>query len=230
MHALDAVTDVVDCGPIRIVIADDHEWVRNGFRTVLHHPPELSVIGLASNAIETHRLVQLTRPDVLVLDHAFGDDNGLELAERLKTIYPPARIILVTAWEDVGTWHRSMQLGLGGFLLKKVDDSWLRRAVGEVARGRRFFPEFYTEPSAVQGRPRWCDLSQTEWAVLRALSEADTPKQAASLMGHGYSPKTVSNHLQAIYRKLGRNGFRVVTDLYRNGGWKHDPARVPSAG
>lgn len=215
--------------PIRVLVADDHAWVREGLRAALHCPPQIIVMSTAADARELIARVNTESPDVVLLDYAFAQDDGLELATRLGVMCPPERVILITAWENAGAYKVARDAGLGGFLLKKADDNRLRHAVVDVAAGRRFFPEIrsYPEPPAPWGRPRWEALTQTEWKVLRVLVDAGTPKQAAAKMGHGYSPKTMANHLQNIYRKLGRNGFRVVADWYIHEGRRHDPAASP---
>lgn len=190
---------------------------------MLHRPPVMIVVGLAGDSAGLERIVQASTPDVTVLDHALGAEDGLEAAVRIAAWCPPSRILLVTAWEDPGVFHRAQAAGLGGFLLKKADDELLRQAVADIAAGRRFFPARYPEPRAVRERRRWDQLTSTEWAVIRALDLTGSPKPAAQLLGDGYSAKTVSNHLQSIYRKLKTNGFRTVIHLYRKEGATRDP-------
>ncbi|MCF7764491.1 MAG: response regulator transcription factor [Verrucomicrobia bacterium] len=214
-----------DGAAIRIVIADDHQWVREGFRGALHRPPRTIVEGLASDAQELLALIQGKPPDVVLLDHAFGGDDGLELIARMAPWIPPERVLLVTAWEHSGTQALAKQAGLGGFLLKKADDTFLRSAVETVGTGRRFFPDEYPQPPAALSRRRWNDLSHSEWAVLRALCAAKSPKMAAQRLGDGYSSKTVSNHLQSIYGKLVTRGFKNVMELYLQEGFSKDPAQ-----
>lgn len=211
--------------PIRIVIADDHQWVREGIRGMIHRPPGMTVVGLAGNSEELEQLVRDTAPDVAVIDHALGSEDGMEAALLISRWCPVHRVLLITAWENPGIFRRAQDAGLGGFLLKKADDELLRNAVSEIAAGRRFFPERYPEPRALRERRRWESLSATEWAIVRALDDTGSPKPAAQTLGQGYSAKTVSNHLQSIYRKLQTSGFRTVIELYRQEGAARDPAR-----
>ena len=207
----------------QVIIADDHRWVREGLKATLHRPPALVVAGVASEKAELVTLARQTPVSVVLLDLFFGEECGLHLVEDLRPWCPPDRIILLTAWERPGYASRARKTGLGGFLLKQCNDDSLFQAVLAVANGENCF-EVAPSPSPVLSHiSRWDELSPTEWAVVRALVEAGSPKMAAPLLDPGYSAKTVHNHLASIYAKLETRGFRSVIELYQHEGMHLDP-------
>ena len=200
--------------PIRILIADDHQLLREGIRNFLSLEPDFEIIGEAANGEEAvARAIEL-RPDVLLLDINMPKANGIEVASRLKESCPAVRILALTIHDDQNYMMNMIQSGAAGYLLKDVEPSMMVQAVRRVYAG-----ESYVEPSltkklfqgitnreekkaapAAPGITEGDRLSAREIEVLRLIGKGMSNAEIARTLY--LSEKTVKNHLTNIFRKI----------------------------
>ena len=128
--------------PIRILIADDHQLLREGIRNFLSLEPDFEIIGEASNGEEAVTKAEALKPDVMLLDINMPKANGIEVASRLKESCPEVRILALTIHDDQNYMMNMIQSGAAGYLLKDVEPSMMVQAIRRVAAG-----ESYVEPS-----------------------------------------------------------------------------------
>ena len=197
-----------------ILIADDHQLLREGIRNFLSLEPDFEIIGEAANGEEAvARAIEL-RPDGLLLDINMPKANGIEVASRLKESCPAVRILALTIHDDQNYMMNMIQSGAAGYLLKDVEPSMMVQAVRRVYAG-----ESYVEPSltkklfqgitnreekkvapAAPGITEGDRLSAREIEVLRLIGKGMSNAEIARTLY--LSEKTVKNHLTNIFRKI----------------------------
>ena len=122
---------------IRVVLVDDHELVRSGFRLILSGQPDIEVVGEAGNAEEGLRLIRSQKPEVALLDVHMPGMSGIELTERVRRADLPTQIIILTVVDDARFPRRLLQSGALGYLTKACPAEELLAAVRDVAQGKR---------------------------------------------------------------------------------------------
>jgi DNA-binding NarL/FixJ family response regulator len=195
---------------ITVLLAEDHQIVREGFRSLLGHELDIEVVGEAANGREAVQLTRTLRPAVVVMDIAMPLLNGLEATRRIRKSFPDTRVLILSAHSDDVYVDQAILLGAAGFLLKHTSPHILARAIREVQKGNTFFSTSISK--RVSGRSlkllaqggrfqRKSDrLSSREVEVLQLIAEGKPNTQAAA--GLGVSFKTVDKHRQHLLSKL----------------------------
>jgi two-component system invasion response regulator UvrY len=190
---------------IRVLLADDHAVVRMGFRLLLQSNPDIAVIGEADSGENACRMHLETSPDVTVLDLAMPGMGGLEALRRIRAHQPTAKLLALSAHDDVVHARRTLNEGALGFLSKRSAPEALLEAVCMVATGRR-----YLDPSLAQklalaefggGGSPVEQLSEREFDVFVRLAGGATVQKIAQDLK--LSGSTVGTHLYNIKHKLG---------------------------
>ncbi len=192
---------------ITIVLVDDHTMMREGTRKLLEEDPELEVIGEASDGNEALPLCRRLRPRVIVLDIAMKGMNGFGVAQTLMRESQPGvapGILVLTAYDQAAYVQAMLKLGVRGYWLKSASGSEIRRAVHEVAAGKRSLaPEvrqiLLEEEGHAAGEVE--PLTARELEVLRLVVQGARNSEIAQRLS--ISVKTVETHLTSIYGKLG---------------------------
>jgi DNA-binding NarL/FixJ family response regulator len=199
--------------PIKILIADDHAVLRSGLRLLLNAQPDFEVVGEASTGEETVERAMSLQPDVLLLDIAMPDLNGLEAARRIRQQAPDLRIIVLTMYDDEAYLRQFLEMGAAGYVLKKAADTELAAAIRAVHRGESFvYPSlmgrlidsYLKQPSLPTTTEDNDGLSPREVDVLRLVALGYTNQQIADELCIGVS--TVETHRTRIMEKLGLRG------------------------
>lgn len=189
--------------PTRILLADDHPIVRQGFKAILEREG-FDVVGEASDGHEALRLSQALRPDVAILDLSMPVMNGLEAAREIQQASPQTRTLLLTMYTDDPYVVQAMRAGIHGYFVKTQASADLVQAIREVARGAiylsprisRAVVEAYRAKADLPPDP----LTARERQVLQLVAEGRTTKEVAHLLGT--SPKTADSHRTRIMGKL----------------------------
>ncbi len=189
---------------LRVLLADDHAVVRMGFRLLLEGAGA-EVVGEADSgesALQAHRQLQ---PDVLVMDVSMPGIGGLAALERLRAHAATARVLMLSAHDDMQVPARALRAGADGYLSKRAQPQELIRAVLAVAAGQRYIdPELAQQLALAQfgnnGDPL-ATLTEKEFAVFLQLARGQSVAEVASL--HSLSPSTIGTHLYHIKQKLG---------------------------
>jgi DNA-binding NarL/FixJ family response regulator len=191
----------------RVLIVDDHPIVRHGLGELIARQPDLEMCGEAANVSEALRQVESNRPDVAIIDISLEDENGIELIEKLKALYPQVKV-LVSSMHDEKTYAgRSLRAGALGYINKRESIRKVIDAVRQILRG-----ELYLSPQmaarllqrAALGEPIAPDpsdtLSNRELEVFEMVGQGMTTQQIAGKLD--LSPRTVETHRKKIKTKL----------------------------
>ncbi|GAB3574817.1 response regulator transcription factor [Leifsonia lichenia] len=218
---------------IRVLLADDQELVRAGFRIILETDPTIEVVGEAGNGQSAVRLCEELRPDVVCMDVQMPGVDGLEATRQIVARDDPATSVLVlTTFNRDDYLFTALQAGASGFLLKNSSPEELVNAVRVLARGdallspdvtRQVISRFSTAPDAHRGAdPRAAadgpvdDLTDREREVLGLLAAGLSNAEIAGRLCLGEA--TVKTHVSKVLLKLGlRDRIQAVIFAYENG-------------
>ena len=194
---------------IRILIADDHGIVRTGLRLQLDRNENFDVIGEASDGREAVRLAETLGPDIVIMDIAMPNLNGIEAAAQIVKGRPSVGIIILSMHSDETYIMRTLAAGAKGYLLKENAEVDLYRAVDVVAQGKPFFSpaiantllEDYMRQMQQRGLQDSYDLlTDREKEILQLLAEGKSNKEVATMLS--LSTNTVETHRTHIMQKL----------------------------
>jgi len=194
---------------VRIILADDHNILRDGMRLLLERQPGFEVVGEARDGREIVDLAREQRPDVIVMDIAMPNMNGIEATRRIVATRPETGIVILSMHYDESYVLRSLKAGAKAYLLKDALKAELIAAIRAVSEGRSFFSpkisrvlqEDYIE---ALGRKDADDsyelLTGREREILQLVAEGKTNKEIASILN--VSMYTVDTHRTHILQKL----------------------------
>jgi two-component system response regulator NreC len=207
--------------PIRVLLAEDHNIVREGLRLLLNAPADIEVIGEATTGQEAIAQAQAHCPDVAVLDIAMPDLDGIQATAQIRQLCPQTRILILTMHESDAYFFRAVEAGASGYVLKKAASEELITAVRAVARGEAFFyPSVarklldsylgQTHAGQPSGPPGFQDLSEREreifFLIVRGLTNQEIGEKLV------ISPSTVQTHRSHVLEKL---NLATTVDLVR---------------
>jgi DNA-binding NarL/FixJ family response regulator len=195
---------------ITVLLAEDHEIVREGFRCLLKHERDIEVVGEAETGREAVQLTRQLHPAVVVMDIAMPLLNGLEATRQIRKECPGTRVLILSAHSDDAYIEQVAALGAAGFLLKQTSSHVLAAAIREIQKGNTFFSPLVSK--RLQDRSRNVSdrgkpsktasnrLSSREVEVLQLIAEGKANKQVAAELGVSF--KTIDKHRQHLMAKL----------------------------
>jgi two-component system, NarL family, response regulator NreC len=206
--------------PIRILLADDHAVVRQGFKMILNAQADMEIVGEAGNGREAVDLVERLKPDVVVMDVAMPELNGIEATRRVSDVSPHTRIIALSMHKDSVYVREVLRAGARGYLLKDSGAGDLVSAVRAVARGDGYLSPAVSNAVLDDYRRHVTNpidlLSSREREVLQMLAEGKTNKEIAAILN--LSVYTVDAHRGRIMEKLNLHSINeLVRFAVRNG-------------
>ena len=213
---------------LRILLADDHETVREGLKVILNGQPDMEVVGQAANGREAvSRAVELD-PDMIIMDVSMPGANGLEATQAVKACCPRTRVITLTRHRDEGYIHELLRAGASGYVLKQSRADELLHAVRAVAGNRVYVDAAVAGPmlsGAAQRSLRGTEatttgLSAREEEVLRAVAWGYSNKEIGANLS--LSVKTVETHKANALQKLGLHNRVDVVRYALFKGWLQD--------
>ncbi|KIL35972.1 chemotaxis protein CheY [Cohnella kolymensis] len=203
-------------GPIRILLADDHEHALEGMRMIVSEDPFFQIVGEASNGEEALALTESLLPDLILMDINMPGMGGLEAVKAIKSQYPLVKIIMVTVSDEASHLFEALKKGAQGYLLKNLNPSAWRDYIRAVALDEaplnpelalailREFSNSKTAAAAVsheQGESSPDrELTPREREILQEVARGQTNKEVAASLR--LSEHTVKNHLKNILQKL----------------------------
>ncbi len=209
---------------IRVLLADDQELVRSGFRLILELADGIEVVGEAADGREAVRLAKELQPDVVLMDVRMPELDGIEATRRLRQAGVEVRVLVLTTFDLDEYVYAAMRAGASGFLLKDAPREQLVTAVRTVARGeallapavtRRLIERFVDRPAPVEAAPALAELSARELEVLRLVARGLSNAEIADELVIGEA--TVKTHVAHILRKLGlRDRVQAVVLAYES--------------
>jgi two-component system response regulator NreC len=213
---------------LRILLADDHETVREGLRMILNAQPDMQVIGMASDGREAITQCEKTTPDVVIMDISMPGLNGLAATVELTERCPESKVLTLTRHADNSYLQQLMRAGAAGYVLKQSRPAELLHAIRAVAGGGKYLDASMTGPvigklskaaAPVPGPPT-TPLSPRETEVLRLIAWGNTNKEIAARLD--LSVKTVEAHKANGMRKLGMRGRIDIVRYALLQGWLHE--------
>ena len=219
---------------ITVLLAEDHQIVREGFRALLKHERDIEVVGEAETGRQAVQLTRKLRPAVVVMDIAMPLLNGLEATRQIRKGSPETKVLILSAHSDDAYVEQATGLGAAGFLLKQTSAHNLATAIREVQKGNTFFSPAMSkrltgrDPKSPerQGQPgkRINRLSSREVEVLQLIAEGQPNKQVAAELGVSF--KTVDKHRQHLMSKLDIHDIAGLTRYAISAGVIQSSVRV----
>lgn len=185
---------------ISVLLVDDHALVRKGFRRMIEDDSEIRVVGEASSGIEAVQLCQQLKPQVIVMDMAMPEMDGVQATREILKRMPKTAILILSMYSQENYVRNAFDAGALGYILKNANDIDLASAIKDVAAGKRVLdPGLITaerEPEDTFDR-----LTQREKQILQMIAEGNSNKEIAALLG--LSVNTVAVHRANLMDALG---------------------------
>jgi DNA-binding NarL/FixJ family response regulator len=209
---------------IRVLLADDHETVREGLRLLIDAEPDMQVTGEAADGAEAVAKTALLKPDVIILDLTMRGTSGLAAAYRLKEAAPDAAFVALTRHADHTYVQKLLEAGASGYVLKQSASTILLQAIRVAASGGRYLdpglpaPDHPRDPRRRDSTPL---VTERETEILRLIAVGNSNKEIANALQ--ISVKTVEAHKANVMRKLGLRGRTDVVRYAVLNDWLRDP-------
>jgi DNA-binding NarL/FixJ family response regulator len=195
---------------IRVLLAEDHTLVRQGFRRILEDDPHVTVVGEASTGLEAIEQCKESRPDVVVMDLSMPELGGLEATAEILKILPQTKILILSMYSNEAYVRKAFQLGAKGYILKNAIEVDLTRAVLALAEGEAYFSPGISQivlESLKSGsfqdssQDPYERLTLREKEVLQLIAQGKSNKEIATLLN--ISVNTVAVHRAHVMETLG---------------------------
>jgi DNA-binding NarL/FixJ family response regulator len=197
--------------PIKVLIADDHVFYREGVRAFLENAPDIQVVGEAGNGDEAIANAGELQPDVILMDLKMPGTNGIESTRRIHETYPKIGVLVLTMFDDDDSVFAAMRAGARGYLLKDADKDEVVRAIVAVERGEAIFSpaiaqrmiQYFSAPSASSKKSQpseFAELTERELEILDLIAQGHNNLVIANKLS--LSIKTVQNYVSSILTKL----------------------------
>ena len=184
---------------IRVFSVDDHPLLREGIAALVNNQPDMVLIAQASSGAEAIQLFKQHLPDVTLLDLRLPDMNGIDVLIAIRTVFPNARVIMLTTFEGDVEIQRALQAGASGYLLKNMPPAKLLEVIRLVQAGKkRIPPEIASQLAEHMGDER---LTDREVEVLQQVANGNKNRDIANKLF--ISEETVKVHIKHIMEKLG---------------------------
>lgn len=195
---------------LRILLAEDHETIRDGLKLLINSQSDMEVVGEADNGRAALHLAEQLLPDVVVMDISMPELNGLQATKKLKEKYPRVKVLILTRHADPVYLQELLQAGASGYVLKQSKSEELIRAILAVAAGQTYLDPAITEKAVTQLREsghvarqvsHQAKLTAREADVLRLIALGYINKEVAARLN--LSIKTVEAHKSNAMNKMG---------------------------
>jgi two-component system NarL family response regulator len=185
--------------PIRVMVCEDHQIVREGLVALLAAHDDFEVVAEAGDGEAALALFRRAPPDVTLVDLRMPRLDGVEVIRVLRREYPGSRFLVLTTYDSEDDISRALQAGASGYLLKGTNRATLRDAIRLVHAGRRFIPPEIAD--RLLPGPAAEELTERELEVLRRIAEGSSNREIGERLG--ISESTVKTHVNRLFGKLG---------------------------
>ena len=194
--------------PVRVMLVDDHEVVRQGIKALLEADGGLMIVGEAGTVVEAIERANVLRPDVVVMDVRLADGSGIEATREIRATRPETRVIMLTSFADDEALFASIMAGASGYVLKQIKGNDLVRSIKTVAEGASLLDPSVTEAVLERLRKgkhllkdeKLARLSAQEERILTLVADGKTNREIGEDMK--LAEKTVKNYVSTILGKL----------------------------
>lgn len=208
---------------VSLLIIEDHQLVREGLKALLQMESEQALFRIDEAASGKEGLQMIRRKDyhIVLLDYRLADGNGADLAREMKLYRPSLKVLAMSAYDERYIVEQMLEAGAKGFMLKDIDRSQLRQAIGRLLENKSYYSldvaaMLLEEPAAKEVSSPACkgpNLSRREKEVLRLIAEEKTNEEIAALLF--LSKRTIDSHRQHLLEKLGaRNTAGLLKAAY----------------
>ncbi len=202
------MSDQIDARPLRLLVVDDHEVVRQGLVSLLDRREHFQVVAEAGTAAEAVEMARKFEPDLVVMDVRLPDGSGIEACREIRSEFPATRVVILTSYPDEEAVLSAIIAGASGYLLKQIRSRDLVSALESVGRGESLLDPAVTEKVLDRVRriatgtytDEMAQLTQQEQKILLLVAEGKTNKEIAAEVF--LSDKTVKNYVSSILSKL----------------------------
>lgn len=203
--------------PIRVVLVDDHEIMREGMTVLLSKHPEIQVVGQAADGRKALELVDQLKPDIVIMDVGMPNLNGIDATRQILEKHPFIKVLALSAHSDGPLVAKMIRAGAFGYMLKESAFSELIDGINALMQGNTFlcskisqvvfadYVNLITNPNAVEAD----GLTVREREVLQLVAEGKTTKEISKILN--LSPKTIDSHREHIMVKLGIRNIAGLT-------------------
>lgn len=200
---------------IKIVIADDHQIVIDGLKSLLEKEEHIKIVGEALNGVILLNRLPMLNPDVVLLDIGMPVMDGMEAATKIKDQFPAIKIVAVSAYTEVFKIKRMLKIGIDAYVLKDTGKRGLLEAIESVMKGGNYYDprvkEILMDSFNSKKRQTYAaPLTKREKEITGLIAEGYTTKEIADKLF--VSPLTVDTHRKNIFSKL---GIKKVAELVR---------------
>lgn len=197
---------------IRIVLADNHQILREGLKALVNSQENMEVIGEADNGRSAVALARQLRPDIVVMDVSMPELNGLKATQHLKESCPEINVIALTRHSDPGFLQQLLKAGAAGYILKQSNSSELIRAIQAVAAGMS-----YLDPSITRNIVDEYVGRRTNVAAIADHALTPREEEVLRLTAFGYSNKEIANQLDISVKTVEAHKANAMTKLGMKG-------------
>ena len=197
--------------PIKVLIADDHVFYREGVRALLSNVAEVDVVGEANNGEEAIAQSKELQPNVILMDLKMPSMNGIDATRRIHETHPNIGVLVITMFDDDDSVFAAMRAGARGYLLKDADKDEVVRTIVAVERGEAIFSpaiakrmmQYFAAPSASSKKNQlseFAELTDRELEILDLIAQGHNNLVISNKLS--LSIKTVQNYVSSILTKL----------------------------
>mgnify|MGYP002510553734 CR=1 FL=1 len=191
---------------IRVMLADDHILMREGIRQLLEFDGSIEVVGEANDGEECLDILQIFKPQVLLLDINMPKKNGIEVLEEIKREKTDVKVLILTVHTEIEYLIKALDIGVDGFILKDSESAELKRAIVAIVNGEK-----YIQPKLIPAlnnrliakdvdKDKIASLTNLELEVLIQVANGLFNKEIATSLN--ISERTVKNHISNIFKKI----------------------------
>ena len=209
-------------GKVRVMLVEDHAFLRDSLRNLINRQPDLEVVGEANGGRAALQLFPRIKPDIVLMDGSMPDMSGIETTRRLKQIQPKAQIIGLTFYDESTYLEEMAAVGASGYLVKTSEPENVMNAIRTVSNGGTYFdPTIPRRPARVaRAASAIKRLTSDELAVAKFLADGRTNAEIAVSLGLQIS--AVEKHRAAAMKKLGLHSRAELLRLAAERRWLAD--------
>jgi DNA-binding NarL/FixJ family response regulator len=189
---------------IRLLLADDHPLIREGFTSLLNKNDRFEIVGIAENGKELVDLAGKELPDIILADISMPVMNGMDAIEQIRNLYPSIKSVVLTMHEEREYIMNALRIGVQGYIIKNVERYDLEKAIITIFEGGKYFSPIVTNilaESVVRPEPpAISELTPREKEVLELVAQGHSTKQIADKLGIG--TRTVESHRVNMLKKM----------------------------